>query len=171
MRVLIWLLMAMCAGERLLADGREAAGARGQQHARAVQDDADVEALANQAGRREQVHQGDRSLVGDGVDEDEGLLAGVGLDVLEDLLVGVEQDLAVGGPLLVDGLGHLLSSLLGNGLGRHRCPPVVRPPKTGPPTTGPTAGLPRTAGVCHVWRWLPGIIWIVSRRSFHGSTR
>src|SRR5262249_36952601 len=81
-------------GERGLADAWVAARAGGEQHARAVQDDVHVEALAYQAGRREQVDQCHRALVGNGVDEDEGLLTWLGLDVREDLLIRVVQSLA-----------------------------------------------------------------------------
>src|SRR6266851_6379928 len=84
------------AGEALGADGRVAAVPRGQQHAGAVQDDRHVEALADQAGRGEQVDQGHRTLERDRVDEDEGLLPGVGPDVLEELLLGVVQRIDAG---------------------------------------------------------------------------
>src|SRR5579875_1171853 len=79
--------------EGLLADRGVAAGAGGEEHPRPVEDDVDVEALPDQAGRRQQVHQGDRPLVGDGVDEDVGLLPRLRLDVLEDLLLRVVEKL------------------------------------------------------------------------------
>src|SRR5581483_12500397 len=56
-------------GEGLLPDGGVPAGARGEQHAGAVQDDGYVEALADQPGGGEQVHQSHGPLVRNGVDE------------------------------------------------------------------------------------------------------
>ena len=98
------------AGEGLLADRRIAAGARRQQHPGAVQHDRHVEALAHEAGRGQEVDQRNGSLVGHRVDEDERLLALLGLDVGEHLLLDVEEDLAVGGQRVVDGLRHVHSS-------------------------------------------------------------
>src|ERR1700674_5666123 len=61
-------------GEGFLADSREATRSRGEQDARAVEDDRDIEPFADEAGGREEVDQGHRSLVGHGVDKDERLL-------------------------------------------------------------------------------------------------
>src|SRR5437764_3966846 len=94
------------AGEGLLVHARVAAGGGAEEHPGAVEDDADVEALADEAGRGQQVDQRHGTLVGDAVDEDEGLLAGVGPDVPEDLLLDVVQDLAVGRTGDIDGLRH-----------------------------------------------------------------
>src|SRR5882724_571316 len=83
------------AGEGLLVHAGVAAGAGAEEHAGPVEHDLDVEALADEAGGRQQVDQRHGALVRNAVDEDEGLLTGIGPDVLEDLLLDVVHDLAV----------------------------------------------------------------------------
>src|SRR5207253_4786763 len=62
--------------------------------------------LAPQPRRRQEVHQAHRTLVGDRVEKDEGLLARPCLDVLEKLFLGVVEKLSGLGPRGVDSLGH-----------------------------------------------------------------
>jgi hypothetical protein len=73
---------------------------------RVPEDDADVESLPHQAGGGQEVDQGDGSLIGNGVDEDERLLARVGFDVGKYLLLDVKKSLAFGGDWIVNCLGH-----------------------------------------------------------------
>ena len=79
------------AGEGFVADLGKAA-LHAERDAGAIEQHGGLEALAQQAGRLQQVDEADRALEGDSMEGDERFFAGIRLDVLEHLLFIVDQN-------------------------------------------------------------------------------